>query len=227
MDKSNRKGLSEGVLTMATKNYNPDNWSAVNKADLIAQRQNDLSRGQDEVLSQFKLFDSKLTATLEELDKLKREIGNVAEKNPEVKVNTAAAEEDYEALKKDLQLIAIQNENIFNTFSDRMKELQGKLADLQKAEEKPVKTTKIDYDRLAESLVQRMAVREADTSEAVKDESVQTNEVDYDLLAGKMVGRLQMRDDVRAAKESGIDYDMLADKIAKASIKKDSKEENK
>ena len=95
------------------------------KADLILQRQRELSAKQEEALNQSKISNSRLNTALEQIAGARDEVNFVINQGRELQ---AAIQTDYEALKQEFRLIAMQSESIFTALSDKVKELNDLLA---------------------------------------------------------------------------------------------------
>ena len=195
---------------MAEKKNN-GNYTAVNKADLIAQRQNDLMVGQEEVLSQFRLLDAKITSTLELLEQVKKGMNIISGPQDGESKSTL---EDYAKLRKELQLLAVENENVFNTFSQRMKEFENIMSGKMPEGTGFSASLRVDYDKLAESVAEKLS--------GLKDDSGLNGgePIDYDLLSDKMMARLNLREDFSDKRDRNIDYDLLAEKVKKATLRR-------
>ncbi|MDE6667213.1 MAG: hypothetical protein K2K38_02555 [Clostridia bacterium] len=187
------------------------------KADLILQRQRELSAKQEEALNQSKISNGRMNTALEQIAGARDEINFVIHQGREMQ---ATLQTEYEALMQEFKLIAMQSESIFNALSDKVKELNNVLEErggapvVTAAEGAPVyaATQDIDYDLLVDKLIARLPVQDAAPVQAI----------DYDLLADKLAQRMPMQEvaatsalpvNVSVA-DRAIDYEYLADKIA-------------
>ncbi len=184
------------------------------KADLILQRQRDLSAKQEEALNQSKISNSRMNTALEQIAGARDEINFVIHQGRELQT---AIQTDYEALKQEFRLIAMQSESIFNALADKVKELNDLLAN---GEGVPAQTgartytaqQDIDYDVLVDKLIARLPVQDVAPTQAI----------DYDLLADKLAQRMPVQEVAAASAlpvnvsvaDRAIDYEYLADKIA-------------
>lgn len=204
---------------MADKNVNTSNQvQAPKKADLILQRQRDLSAKQEEVLSQSKLTNSRLKTALEQIAESRKEINQVIDFGEDL---TGSVQKDYDSLKQEIKFLAMQSENIFSTLSEQIQELKAALAggtvvatECAAAAEPVPQTVEVDYDYLAEKIAEKMPVPEVRSVEgtAVPVYAPVRDELDYDLLVDKLIARLPIQDVPPVQQE--IDYDLLADKLA-------------
>ncbi len=186
------------------------------KADLILQRQRELSAKQEEALNQSKISNSRMNTALEQIAGARDEINFVIHQGRELQ---AAIQTDYEALKQEFRLIAMQSESIFNALADKVKELNDLLANGEHVpapaqESARVYTAQqdIDYDVLVDKLIARLPVQDVAPVQAI----------DYDLLADKLAQRMPVQEVAAASAlpvnvsvaDRAIDYEYLADKIA-------------
>ena len=190
------------------------------KADLILQRQRDLSAKQEEALNQSKISNSRMNTALEQIAGARDEINFVIHQGRELQ---AAIQTDYEALKQEFRLIAMQSESIFNALADKVKELNDILsngegvpapaaAPVQEGARVYTAQQDIDYDLLVDKLIARLPVQDVAPVQAI----------DYDLLADKLAQRMPVQEVAAASAlpvnvsvaDRAIDYEYLADKIA-------------
>ena len=183
------------------------------KADLILQRQRELSAKQEEALNQSKISNSRLNTALEQIAGARDEVNFVINQGRELQ---AAIQTDYEALKQEFRLIAMQSESIFTALSDKVRELNDILASGQGVPA-PAGTQvyaaqqDIDYDLLVDKLIARLPVQDVAPVQAI----------DYDLLADKLAQRMPVQEVAAASAlpvnvsvaDRAIDYEYLADKI--------------
>lgn len=181
------------------------------KADLILQRQRELSAKQEEALNQSKISNSRLNTALEQIAGARDEVNFVINQGRQLQ---AAIQTDYEALKQEFRMIAMQSESIFTALSDKVRELNDILAErgTPVASGAPVyaSTQDVDYDLLVDKIIARLPVQD-----------VVPQAIDYDLLADKLAQRMPSQElaattalpvNVSVA-DRAIDYEYLADKI--------------
>lgn len=181
------------------------------KADLILQRQRELSAKQEEALNQSKISNSRLNTALEQIAGARDEVNFVINQGRQLQ---AAIQSDYEALKQEFRMIAMQSESIFTALSDKVRELNDILAErgTPVASGAPVyaSTQDVDYDLLVDKIIARLPVQD-----------VVPQAIDYDLLADKLAQRMPSQElaattalpvNVSVA-DRAIDYEYLADKI--------------
>ena len=186
------------------------------KADLILQRQRELSAKQEEALNQSKISNSRLNTALEQIAGARDEVNFVINQGRELQ---AAIQTDYESLKQEFRLIAMQSESIFNALADKVKELndilssgEGVPAPAQSGTRVYAAQQDIDYDLLVDKLIARLPVQDVAPTQAI----------DYDLLADKLAQRMPVQEVAAASAlpvnvsvaDRAIDYEYLADKIA-------------
>lgn len=181
------------------------------KADLILQRQRDLSAKQEEALNQSKISNSRMNTALEQIAGARDEINFVIHQGKELQ---AALQKDYQALLQEFKLIAMQSEGIFDALSNKVKELNDVLADgvpVQSGARAVSAQQDIDYDLLVDKLIARLPVQDVAPVQAI----------DYDLLADKLAQRMPVQEVAAASAlpvnvsvaDRAIDYEYLADKI--------------
>lgn len=181
------------------------------KADLILQRQRELSAKQEEALNQSKISNGRLNTALEQIAGARDEVNFVINQGRQLQ---AAIQSDYEALKQEFRMIAMQSESIFTALSDKVRELNDILAErgTPVASGAPVyaSTQDVDYDLLVDKIIARLPVQD-----------VVPQAIDYDLLADKLAQRMPSQElaattalpvNVSVA-DRAIDYEYLADKI--------------
>lgn len=181
------------------------------KADLILQRQRELSAKQEEALNQSKISNGRLNTALEQIAGARDEVNFVINQGRQLQ---AAIQTDYEALKQEFRMIAMQSESIFTALSDKVRELNDILAErgTPVASGAPVyaSTQDVDYDLLVDKIIARLPVQD-----------VVPQAIDYDLLADKLAQRMPSQElaattalpvNVSVA-DRAIDYEYLADKI--------------
>lgn len=182
------------------------------KADLILQRQRELSAKQEEALNQSKISNGRLNTALEQIAGARDEVNFVINQGRQLQ---AAIQSDYEALKQEFRMIAMQSESIFTALSDKVRELNDILSERGTpavASGAPVSaaTQDVDYDLLVDKIIARLPVQD-----------VVPQAIDYDLLADKLAQRMPSQElaattalpvNVSVA-DRAIDYEYLADKI--------------
>lgn len=182
------------------------------KADLILQRQRELSAKQEEALNQSKISNGRLNTALEQIAGARDEVNFVINQGRQLQ---AAIQFDYEALKQEFRMIAMQSESIFTALSDKVRELNDILSERGTpavASGAPVSaaTQDVDYDLLVDKIIARLPVQD-----------VVPQAIDYDLLADKLAQRMPSQElaattalpvNVSVA-DRAIDYEYLADKI--------------
>ena len=80
------------------------------KADLILQRQRELSAKQEEALNQTRISNGRLNTALEQIAGARDEVNFVINQGRQLQ---ATIQTDYEALKQEFRMIAMQSESIF------------------------------------------------------------------------------------------------------------------
>ena len=182
------------------------------KADLILQRQRELSAKQEEALNQTRISNGRLNTALEQIAGARDEVNFVINQGRQLQ---ATIQTDYEALKQEFRMIAMQSESIFTALSDKVRELNDILAERATpvaSNGTPVyaATQDVDYDLLVDKLIARLPVQD-----------VVPQAIDYDLLADKLAQRMPAQElaattalpvNVSVA-DRAIDYEYLADKI--------------
>lgn len=184
------------------------------KADLILQRQRELSAKQEESLAQSKLSNSRLNTALEQIAEARNEVNFVIAQGRELQ---SSVQNDFEALKQEFRMLAMQSESVFSLLSEKVRELGNLLAGRPAAAAAVSGNTEIDYDLLAEKLAQRLPVQEiAATSALPVNVSLADRAIDYDYLADKIVSRLPAQEVVSP--------DYIASKVAEQIIIPDARD---
>jgi len=177
------------------------------KADLILQRQRELSAKQEETLSQSKISNSRLNTLLEQITEARNEVNYVIAQERELQGNIQT---DFDALKQEFRFIAMQSEGIFTALSEKVQELNNLLAGRPLDEIAATRDADIDYDYLAEKVAEKLPVQVADGARVY---SGAQQDIDYDLLVDKLIARLPVQE--VAPLQGNIDYDELADRLAR------------
>jgi len=177
------------------------------KADLILQRQRELSAKQEETLSQSKISNGRLNTLLEQITEARNDVNYVIAQEKELQGNIQT---DFDALKQEFRFIAMQSESIFSALSEKVQELNNLLDGRPLDETAATRDADIDYDYLAEKVAEKLPVQSVDGARVYS--GVQ-QEIDYDLLVDKLIARLPVQE--VAPLQGNIDYDELADRLAR------------
>ncbi len=177
------------------------------KADLILQRQRELSAKQEETLSQSKISNGRLNTLLEQITEARNDVNYVIAQEKELQGNIQT---DFDALKQEFRFIAMQSESIFSALSEKVQELNSLLDGRPLDETAATRDADIDYDYLAEKVAEKLPVQSVDGARVYS--GVQ-QEIDYDLLVDKLIARLPIQE--VSPLQGNIDYDELADRLAR------------
>lgn len=178
--------------------------NAPKKADVILKIERDISVKQEEMNEQQKRTADQIENALNEIAQARQEINE-------------RSEGEFNALKRELQFLALQNENIFNQLADKISELSSVVDELKSAAPQEPTTTEIDYELLADKVAARIPVPVNDGEETVYAAPVATStEIDYDVLAERIARYLPAQETVAADayEQPEFDYDTLADMVA-------------
>ena len=188
------------------------------KADVILKMEREISARQAQMQTEIQNSAKQIEAVLAELQNIRKDSEEAANKNGEL---IGAVQGDNTSLKREIKYLAVQNESIFNSLSERINKLEEALGNINAAEpvaqreEKSV-PAEIDYDVLADKVAERIVVPapvvQSDGAPVVYQ--TERQEVDYDLLVDKIVARLPVQDDAPLAAKADIDVEELARKVA-------------
>ncbi len=188
------------------------------KADVILKMEREISARQAQMQTEIQNSAKQIEAVLAELQNIRKDSEEAANKNGEL---IGAVQGDNTSLKREIKYLAVQNESIFNSLSERINKLEEALGNINAAEpvaqreEKSV-SAEIDYDVLADKVAERIVVPapvvQSDGAPVVYQ--TERQEVDYDLLVDKIVARLPVQDDAPLSAKADIDVEELARKVA-------------
>ena len=188
------------------------------KADVILKMEREISARQAQMQTEIQNSAKQIEAVLAELQNIRKDSEEAANKNGEL---IGAVQGDNTSLKREIKYLAVQNESIFNSLSERINKLEEALGNINAAEpvaqreEKSV-PAEIDYDVLADKVAERIVVPapvvQSDGAPVVYQ--TERPEVDYDLLVDKIVARLPVQDDAPLSAKADIDVEELARKVA-------------
>lgn len=226
------------------KNENPNQQvQPLKKADLIIRYERELSSRTEEILKQVKSAGDGVNAVDEKvksvIDKLGIDNTDVHQEIQRVVIQGEAinhsVKEECKTLKNEMKFLAMQNESIFNSVSDKVKELEALVGEVkakvdenrqepvtEEVEEEPVEEieevaapvqAEIDYDLLADKIAARIPAPQV---VAPVEAAPSADPVDYDLLVDKLIARMPAQEvvTVAAPAQTEIDYDLLAEKVA-------------
>ncbi len=180
------------------------------KADLILQRQRELSAKQEETLAQSKISNGRLNTVLEQLTEARNDVNYVIAQGRELQGNIQS---DFETLKQEFRFIAMQSESIFTALSDKVQQLNNLLSGRPVDETAVASAADIDYDYLAEKVAEKIPAPTVQSVDGTQVYAPVQQEIDYDLLVDKLIARLPIQD--VAPVQGNIDYDELADRLAR------------
>ena len=188
------------------------------KADVILKMEREISARQAQMQTEIQNSAKQIEAVLAELQNIRKDSEEAANKNGEL---IGAVQGDNTSLKREIKYLAVQNESIFNSLSERINKLEEALGNINAAEpvaqreEKSV-SAEIDYDVLADKVAERIVVPapvvQSDGAPVVYQ--TERQEVDYDLLVDKIIARLPVQDEAPLAAKADIDVEELARKVA-------------
>ncbi len=188
------------------------------KADVILKMEREISARQAQMQTEIQNSAKQIEAVLAELQNIRKDSEEAANKNGEL---IGAVQGDNTSLKREIKYLAVQNESIFNSLSERINKLEEALGNINAAEpvaqreEKSV-SAEIDYDVLADKVAERIVVPapvvQSDGAPVVYQ--TERQEVDYDLLVDKIIARLPVQDDAPLSAKADIDVEELARKVA-------------
>ncbi len=188
------------------------------KADVILKMEREISARQAQMQTEIQNSAKQIEAVLAELQNIRKDSEEAANKNGEL---IGAVQGDNTSIKREIKYLAVQNESIFNSLSERINKLEEALGNINAAEpvaqreEKSV-PAEIDYDVLADKVAERIVVPapvvQSDGAPVVYQ--TERQEVDYDLLVDKIIARLPVQDEAPLSAKADIDVEELARKVA-------------